>query len=494
MPYFLRGFLLLMFCMLTSGFGAEVEPAAAAVLDEGNAALAAANNDPSQNLVAALAYAKALPAYEAAGDQETAAEIRSVIFWCKKRMNQAALERFVQSKGDAGQILAVAVAQVDQPVAVSEATAYLAKADAFAQKNPKESLKIAIRYFEVADRFQGTPESLKAQRLSLDALQQSMASRSVADPAVTAELYSAQIVAGDLPESAQKLVTESNAVTDAIAAKASRDLQHERQRAVEVILKDAEAAQRKGDLDQMIAHQHQAADLEKDISGLSKAALAAVEAYRKARPKLITKAAGEVITERKKVLTSLAKVQKDETKKGNTAGALTIKATIDAITTSVGAASAASLAGQKETVRPFVLKPEGGVFLGKLVMKNPSPGVVMVKDEASGADKKVIMVEGTRCYEFLFAHAPSSVGYDIPPGAKQFTAYGLSTGYQSVKFFVSVDGKKVFSSDMPTAYPNKLVPVNVMLPEGAKKMELVVDPCGDNVADHSVWAYPYFAR
>lgn len=485
---------LLLSCLLTTGFGAEVDPTAAAALEEGNAALAAANNDPSQNLVAALAYAKALPAYEAAGDQDTAAEIRSVIFWCKKRMNQVALERFVQSKGEAGGLLATAVAQVDQPVAVSEAKAYLAKADDFAQKNPKQSLKIAIRYFEVADRFQGTQESLKAQRLSLDALQRSMASRGDADPQVTAELHSTPIQAGDLPDSAQKLVATSNQATDAIAAKASRVLALERQKAVEVVLKEAEAAQRKGELEQMIAHQHQADDLDKDVSGLSKAAAAAVEGYHKARPKTITKAAGEVIAERRKLLAALARVQKDETKQGNTAGALAIKSTIDAITQNLADASAASLAGQKEAVRPFVLKPDGGVFLGRLVMKNPSPGVVVAKDEASAAEQKVIMVEGERCFEFIVAYAPSSVGYDIPPGARQFTAYGLSTGYQSVKFLVNIDGKKVFTSEMPTAYPNKLVPVNVMLPEGAKKIELIVDPCGDNVADHSFWAYPYFAR
>lgn len=69
----------------------------------------------------------------------------------------------------------------------------------------------------------------------------------------------------------------------------------------------------------------------------------------------------------------------------------------------------------------------------------------------------------------------------------------LAARYQSVKFIVNIDGKKVFHSEMPTVYPNKLVPMNIMLPEGAKKMDLIVDPCGDNVADHSFWAYPYFS-
>lgn len=104
------------------------------------------------------------------------------------------------------------------------------------------------------------------------------------------------------------------------------------------------------------------------------------------------------------------------------------------------------------------------------------------------------MIDGERCYEYLFAHAPSVLGYDIPAGAKQFTAYGLSLEYQSVKFSVAVDGKSVFLSKTPDTYAKNLVPINITIPEGTKRLELTVDPCGDNVADHSVWAYPYFSR
>ena len=63
--------------------------------------------------------------------------------------------------------------------------------------------------------------------------------------------------------------------------------------------------------------------------------------------------------------------------------------------------------------------------------------------------------------------------------------------YQSVKFSVVLDGKSVFTSNNPSEYDQKLVPINIMIPEGTKRMELIVDPCGDNVADHAVWAYPY---
>ena len=51
----------------------------------------------------------------------------------------------------------------------------------------RRQLKIAIRYFEVADRFQGTPQSLRAQRLSLDALQKDML-QDICEAAIEAHL------------------------------------------------------------------------------------------------------------------------------------------------------------------------------------------------------------------------------------------------------------------------------------------------------------------
>ena len=65
---------------------------------------------------------------------------------------------------------------------------------------------------------------------------------------------------------------------------------------------------------------------------------------------------------------------------------------------------------------------------------------------------------------------------------------------QSVKFIVNVDGKMLFTSKVLESYSDKRAPINVMIPEGAKKIELVVDPCGDNNADHSLWAFPYFSK
>ena len=141
---------------------------------------------------------------------------------------------------------------------------------------------------------------------------------------------------------------------------------------------------------------------------------------------------------------------------------------IETITKDVEQASAATLAGLKVPIRPFVIKPDGGVFLGRLPIKKSEGEAIIAKDEESAT--RVIMIDGKRCFEYLSAHAPSASTFDIPTGSRQFTAYGMSTGYQSIKFIVNIDGKTVFTSGQPPSYPNSLVPLNIMIPEGAKRI------------------------
>jgi hypothetical protein len=54
-----------------------------------------------------------------------------------------------------------------------------------------------------------------------------------------------------------------------------------------------------------------------------------------------------------------------------------------------------------------------------------------------------------------------------------------------VKFLVRVDGKLLFES--PKA---GIVPISVRLPRDAKRLELLVDDCGNNWEDKSFWCYP----
>ena len=137
----------------------------------GVAAMQASNSDTSRTVDAALAFSSALRVYEAAGLNDKIREMQANIFWCKKRMNLDDLERFVASKGkDAN--LAADIARIEavaeKQIPLEEADSYLAAADTYALENPDQGFLIAVRYFEVAERFAGSPASLKAQRKSLD--------------------------------------------------------------------------------------------------------------------------------------------------------------------------------------------------------------------------------------------------------------------------------------------------------------------------------------
>ena len=137
----------------------------------GLAAMQASNGNTSKTVEAALSFSQALHIYEAASDHEKAREMQANIFWCKKRMNLDDLERYVASKGKDPKI-AAELARIDQVVdkkiPADQADTYLADADRYALENPDQGFLIAVRYFEVAERFVGTPASLKAQRKSLD--------------------------------------------------------------------------------------------------------------------------------------------------------------------------------------------------------------------------------------------------------------------------------------------------------------------------------------
>lgn len=136
----------------------------------GYAAMQASNQDPSKSVEAALAFAEALPTFEAAGMYERMREMNANIFWSRKRMNHDDLSRYLQAKPGTGNeaIAARIEAVVNRTVPLEEAARWLQEVDLFALEHPDRPLQIAIRYFEVAERFAGTPPSLSAQRKSLD--------------------------------------------------------------------------------------------------------------------------------------------------------------------------------------------------------------------------------------------------------------------------------------------------------------------------------------
>lgn len=93
------------------------------------------------------------------------------------------------------------------------------------------------------------------------------------------------------------------------------------------------------------------------------------------------------------------------------------------------------------------------------------------------------------CEEYLFAHAPSRLVYILPAGAKRFTAIGYCLHNYSVQFKVGVDGVILYES--PRA---GIVNIDVSLPSGACRLELVVDDMGNNLLDRSFWCYPHVHR
>ncbi len=134
----------------------------------GDAAMQASNQDPSKSVEAALAYAGALPIFEAAEMNDRLRELKANIFWCRKRMNHDELDRYLAGKGGTGDAVARIESVVNRSVPMAEADAWLKDADVFALNNPDQAMKISVRYFEVAERFAGSPASLSAQRKSLD--------------------------------------------------------------------------------------------------------------------------------------------------------------------------------------------------------------------------------------------------------------------------------------------------------------------------------------
>jgi len=132
---------------------------------EGIAALKDSQTNPAAIVMAARCFAKASALYEAGGKTDLAVEMNSYLYWCKKKMTLADIDAFL--KGAEGNVSERFTAVDKKVIAPSESQTFLDRADAFARTNPDAHLLIAVRYFEVADRFKGSDPSLKAQEKSL---------------------------------------------------------------------------------------------------------------------------------------------------------------------------------------------------------------------------------------------------------------------------------------------------------------------------------------
>jgi len=93
------------------------------------------------------------------------------------------------------------------------------------------------------------------------------------------------------------------------------------------------------------------------------------------------------------------------------------------------------------------------------------------------------------CDEFIFSHAPARLTYEIPTGVKEFSAVGYNARSATTRFLVFVDDEPAFAS--PVA---GIVPIRVPIPDGARKLDLVVDPVENHSSDWAFWCYPRFHR
>jgi hypothetical protein len=152
-----------------------------ALLVEGSHLLRKAIDGDSASLVpAAKLFAKASALHQAAGNDEGARQANALLYWSKKRMTLVDIEAF-QKGTDA--VARASMARVTEKVPLSQARKYYQSAVDFARYKSNDQLLIAVRFFEVADRFAGTEVSLEAQRRSLDAMQKMNTKPAAAGPA-----------------------------------------------------------------------------------------------------------------------------------------------------------------------------------------------------------------------------------------------------------------------------------------------------------------------
>lgn len=124
--------------------------------------------NPNAVVDAAVSFTEAHKLFQQLNDTDAVSEMQANIFWCKKQMNLDNVKLYLEKEGKK-EALAQIEEVADKKVEVNEGTTYLNRAKKFAAEHPADLNSISIRYFEVAERFVGTPIGLEAQKLSLEA-------------------------------------------------------------------------------------------------------------------------------------------------------------------------------------------------------------------------------------------------------------------------------------------------------------------------------------
>ena len=127
------------------------------------------------------------------------------------------------------------------------------------------------------------------------------------------------------------------------------------------------------------------------------------------------------------------------------------------------------------------------------IAPNPSVGAHTLTHNQPINTLKVIPLhfrDSLPCDEFLFAHAPSTVTYQVPEGMTRFSAFGYNVHSHHVKYEVWADAKRIHESPQPAGIDR----IDVKLPPGTKTIELKINDLGNNRVDASMWCYPRLHR
>ena len=128
-------------------------------------ALRQAQSDHAALVPATKLLAKAAELYEAAGNDARAAEVNSCLYWAKKKMTLADSDLLKENAGVVSKLESIA-----KPLGVADAQQWFDRANAYAKTQP-DPLLVAVRYYEVGDRFKDSDAGRAAIDLSLKAMQ-----------------------------------------------------------------------------------------------------------------------------------------------------------------------------------------------------------------------------------------------------------------------------------------------------------------------------------
>jgi hypothetical protein len=177
MPMAKRAFvmMLIVLCGLGTTWGAESQPQMDADRHAklADMAMRGADRNRGKIIEAAIEYTRALHFYKELEDKDNIRDAQAAIFWCRKKMDIDELKRFVslrKGEGDLEESVKEMEAIVNLKVDPKQAELYFQQAEQFARDHPGDGLRIAIHWFEVANRFKGTDLGLQASDRCLQAI------------------------------------------------------------------------------------------------------------------------------------------------------------------------------------------------------------------------------------------------------------------------------------------------------------------------------------